>query len=112
MSRISNPAGHEESVPALHATVSANFLSRGQERLSAPRPPGTILQGQGRDAELVARWDRNDLALSPVAKDGVGGPRPGGLTLSLTDSRGTEVRGWSFLAKLGTEVRGKLASLN
>ena len=26
------------------------------------------------------------------------GPRPGGLTLSLRDSRGTEVRGWSSLA--------------
>ena len=30
------------------------------------------------------------------------GPRPGGLTLRLRDSWGTEVRGWSSLAKLST----------
>jgi hypothetical protein len=30
------------------------------------------------------------------------GPRPGGLTLRLRDSWGTEVRGWSSLAKLIT----------
>ena len=55
------------AVPALHATITAGFLSKGQERMSAPRPPGTMLRNRGPEAELVARWDRNDFALSPVA---------------------------------------------
>ena len=55
------------SKPALHASVEANFLLRGSEELPAPRPPGTIVQGRGRETELVARWERVDLALSPLA---------------------------------------------
>ena len=53
--------------PALHASIEANFLLRGSERLPAPRPPGTIVQGRGKDMELVARWERADFALSPLA---------------------------------------------
>ena len=53
--------------PALHASIEANFLLRGSERLPAPRPPGTLVQGRGKDMELVARWERADMALSPLA---------------------------------------------
>ena len=53
--------------PPLHASVGANFLSRSSERLAAPRPPGTMVQGRGRELELLARWDAAELALSPLA---------------------------------------------
>ncbi|KAL1503229.1 hypothetical protein AB1Y20_011285 [Prymnesium parvum] len=54
-------------IPALRASLEGNFLSRGRERLSAPLPPGTIVQGEGSSLELLARWEGAEFALSLIA---------------------------------------------
>ena len=62
--------------PPLHASIGAGCLSRGLERLPAPLPPGTIVQGRGGSLKLSARWDAShdgrggevaSLPLTPLA---------------------------------------------
>ena len=82
-----------ELTPLLSATLTASFLSRGNEHLGAPLPPGTLFSGAGGEAELSARWEGGEFPLSPMASQrGLAWLKPETLRLQLFASNGGNAR--------------------